>query len=548
MSMWKYARLGCPRLMIGLFMFLSLLALNVPATAGQGAGNPAGISGVVTDNTGAVLPGVTVTATSPALQVPSVTSVSDERGEYRLSPLPIGVYTVLFELPGFQNVRREGVQLTVGFNARVDSEMNVGAVSETITVSGASPLVDTTSTATSTELTREQLEVLPTSRDGFHAFLNQVPGVRTNLDVGSSGLGDTVQFRAYGQDGSPWQMLEGVLASAPTLLGAQGSHVDFNAIDGTRVQTVGSNAEMPRRGLLVDSVLKSGGNDFHGTGVLYGSSGKLEGDNIDDTLAAAGIRLPALHSVRDVAGNVGGRIIRNKLWFFGGGRYQKNTRDILDAFDPDGTPIVNVKKGTYHLEKLSYQMTPANRLTAFYHWVVDYELRGASKFVPRESMLEKAGPVWMSKGEWQAVRGNALVASVQYGRWDYSSTYDGLAPGKQSTTDIATLFVTGNMFTQAANTNGRRGDQGRHHTKGVVSWYKPDLLGGNHEFKAGVDHLWTAFDDGFLTPEAGSAYQLRFNNGVPFQLATTNAPAQGGRTMPTTWACMRRTRGPSRAG
>ena len=185
---------------------------------------------------------------------------------------------------------------------------------------------------------------------------------------------------------------------------------------------------------------------------------------------------------------------------------------------------MNVKKGTYHLEKVSYQMTPGNRLTAFYHWATDYELRGASKFIPRESMLEKAGPVWMTKGEWQTVRGNTLVASVQYGRWDYSNTYDGMAPGKQSTTDIATLYVTGNLFTQAANTNGRRGDQGRNHTKGVISWYKADLLGGNHEFKAGLDHLWTWFNDGFLVPPAGAAYQLRFNNGASFQLATTNAP------------------------
>src|SRR5688572_19323485 len=306
-----------------LLSFLSLLPLAAPAMAGQGAGNPAGITGVVTDNTGAILPGVTVTATSPALQVPSVTSISDERGEYRLSPLPIGDYTVIFELPGFQNVRREDVRLTVGFTARVDSEMNVGAVSETITVSGASPLVDTTSTATSTELTREQLDVLPTSRDGFHAFMNQVPGVRTNLDVGASGLGDTTIFRFYGQDGSPWQMLEGVLTSAPTQLGAQGSHIDFNAIDGTRVQTVGSNAEMPRRGLLVDSVVKSGGNEFHGTAVAYGSGGALEGNNIDDTLTGQGIRLAKLHTVQDFAGTLGGRIVRNKLWFFGGARYQK---------------------------------------------------------------------------------------------------------------------------------------------------------------------------------------------------------------------------------
>jgi len=525
MPIWTCARYEFPPLIAGLFTIL--LALATPATAGQGAGNPAGISGVVTDNTGAILPGVTITATSPALQVPSVTSVSDERGEYRLSPLPIGVYIVLFELPGFQSVRREGVRLTVGFAARVDAEMNVGAVSETITVSGASPLVDTTSTATSTELTREQLEVLPTSRDGFHAFLNQVPGVRTNLDVGSSGLGDTVVFRAYGQDGSPWQMLEGVLASAPTATGAQGSHVDFNAIDGTRVQTVGSNAEMPRRGLLVDSVIKSGGNDFHGSAVAYGSNSKLEGNNIDDTLAAAGIRKAALHKVQDFSGTVGGRIVRNKLWFFGGARYQNVTRDILDAFDPDGTPIANVKEGVYHFEKVSYQASAGNRFTGFYHLNNDIELRGATKFIPRESMLDKSNPTWMTKAEWQAVRGNSLVTSVQVGQWDFNGTYHGVAPGKQSTTDIATLYVTGNHFTQALNLNGRRADRGRRHTKGILSWYKSDLLGGNHEFKAGVDHLWTWVDDGYVAPEAGSAYQLRFNNGVPFQIATTNAPLKG---------------------
>ena len=129
MSTCTYARPRFSMLIVGFFILTGLLAVTIPAVAGQGAGNPAGISGVVSDNTGAILPGVTVTVTGPALQVPSVTSVSDERGEYRLSPLPIGVYTLLFELPGFQNVRRENVRLTVGFTARVDAEMNVGAVS-----------------------------------------------------------------------------------------------------------------------------------------------------------------------------------------------------------------------------------------------------------------------------------------------------------------------------------------------------------------------------------------------------------------------------------
>jgi outer membrane receptor protein involved in Fe transport len=511
--------------LVGVLCFISLLPLAAPAMAGQGAANPAGITGLVTDNSGAVLPGVTVTATSPALQVPSVTSVSDTRGEYRLSPLPIGTYTVLFELAGFQNVRREGVRLAVGFTARVDAEMNVGGVSETITVVGTSPLVDTTNTATSTELTHEQLEVLPSSRDGFQAFMNQVPGVRTNLDVGSSGLGDTVEFRLYGQLGSPWQMVEGVLASAPTLLGAQGSHVDFNAIDGTRVQTVGSNAEMPRRGLLVDSVVKSGGNDFHGNAVLYGSGGTLEGNNIDNALKNAGIRLAKLHTIQDFAGTLGGRIIPNKLWFFGGARYQNVQREILDAFDPDGTPILNVKGGRYYFGKGSYQVSDGNRLTGFYHWTNDLETRNASRFVPRESMEDKNNPVWITKVEWQTVRGNALVASVQYGRWNFRGDAWGLAPGKVSTLDIGTQFVTGDNFT----INGRDQDDNRHHTKGVVSWYKSDLLGGNHDFKFGVDHLASSFNDGYRAMGENNqfGYQLQFNNGAPFQIVTRNTPAKG---------------------
>jgi hypothetical protein len=190
------ARLAFGAWIVGFLTFISLFPWAAPAAAGQGAANPAGIMGQVTDGTGSVLPGVTVTATSPALQVPSVTTVSDERGDYRLSPLPIGTYTVVFELAGFQNLRREGVRLTVGFVARVDSVMNVGGVAETITVSGASPLVDVTNTATSTELTREQLDVLPTTRDGLKAFVGQVPGVRTNLDVGASSLTDGVVLRS----------------------------------------------------------------------------------------------------------------------------------------------------------------------------------------------------------------------------------------------------------------------------------------------------------------------------------------------------------------
>ena len=321
------------------------------------------------------------------MQVPQVVAVTDERGDYRLSPLPIGAYTVTYELAGFQNVKREGVRLTVGFVARVDQVMSLGAVSETITVSGASPLVDTTSTATRTELTQEQLDVLPTTRDGLKAFLGQVPGARTNLEVGMSGLSDGVQWRIYGQQDEQWHMIEGVLGTTG------GAHFDFNSIEGTRVQSVGSNAEMPRRGLLVDSVIKSGGNDFHGDTTFYGTNSTFEADNVDDELRSQGIRGTAkLHHQVDLSGGIGGRIIRNKLWFFGAASFKSYDREVLDAIDEAGNPIVLTTDMYFHVEKVSWQMTPGNRLLGFYHKAQDTQVRDASRFVPAESRIKGVQP------------------------------------------------------------------------------------------------------------------------------------------------------------
>ena len=139
---------------------------SVPAAA-QGS---ASIIGQVTDESGAVLPGVSVTATSPALQVPQVTAVTNEVGEYRLAPLPIGVFEVVFELAGFQPARRESVRLTVGFTARIDVGLKLAAVAESVTVSGAAPVVDVTSTSADTLLTREMMDLTPTGRSGIRVW------------------------------------------------------------------------------------------------------------------------------------------------------------------------------------------------------------------------------------------------------------------------------------------------------------------------------------------------------------------------------------------
>ena len=143
--------------------------VNVSPAAAQET--PAGIIGRVTDASGGVLPGVSVTATSPSLQVPQVIDVTNEKGEFRLTPLPIGTYDVSYALSGFQTVRREGLRLTTGFVARVDAELKLGSLEETITVSGASPVVDATSTSSATEFTKETLELTPTGRSGLVSLL-----------------------------------------------------------------------------------------------------------------------------------------------------------------------------------------------------------------------------------------------------------------------------------------------------------------------------------------------------------------------------------------
>src|SRR5437762_3313567 len=129
---WKIVSLTIVLLFVGV----------VRVTQSAAAQAESGIVGIVTDESGGVLPGTTVTASSPALQVGQTTAVTNERGEYRLSPLPIGVYSVTFTLAGFQTIKREDIRLTVGFVAKVDASMKVGSLEETITVSGASPVVD----------------------------------------------------------------------------------------------------------------------------------------------------------------------------------------------------------------------------------------------------------------------------------------------------------------------------------------------------------------------------------------------------------------------
>src|SRR5947208_10357727 len=247
------------------------------------------ISGQVKDESGGVLPGVTVSARSTALQVPEVTTVSDAQGEYRLTPLPIGSYVGAFVLSGFQTTHREDIRLTAGFTARVDIELKVGQLEETVTVSGGSPLVDASSTATATQLTKETLELVPTSRNGYIGLMQQAPGARANLDVGGSTTNAQPAFRAFGQQGQSWQAVDGVVTANAKSDTQSGNYVDYSIFEEATIQTIVHEASIPTRGIAINSIVKSGSNNFHGSGFFSGTSHRFESSNIDDTMRAQGV-------------------------------------------------------------------------------------------------------------------------------------------------------------------------------------------------------------------------------------------------------------------
>jgi len=496
-------------------MLVSLVAFASSAAAGQGT---ATIVGQVTDQSGAVLPGVTVTATSPALQVPQVTTITNEVGEYRLAPLPIGVFDVAFELSGFRPAQRQNVRLTVGFTARIDVSLGLATVAETVTVTGAAPVVDVASTSGSTLFTQEMLVAIPTSRNGVMSLLNLAPGVRSFLDVGGNLIEENPQARAFGQNGQVWYTIDGVSTVHLSASGGDGSYWDYGTIDEVRVQSLGTDAEFQTRGVQMSAVVKSGGNQFHGGGSWAQNNKSFQSNNINDALAAQGITIgDAIKTQYDLGGDLGGRIIRNKLWFYGAVRHRFQEKEVLNAFKPDGSPAYHQTKQRWRTAKLSFQATPANRFIAFHQWGRKFERSKVSEVRAWDARSDRDVLTRPTKVEWQGVRGNSLIVSLQYGTYLYDSIIGINTDGVVGRTDVVTQRVTGEAGAAAENQVSSMKQ-----TIGAVTWYKPNWFYGNHEFKAGfeygVNHKVLGKGERTIN------YHLFFSNGAPFEFVAFNSP------------------------
>jgi len=495
-----------------------LVALPLAAAQQEGAS----IIGQVTDESGAVLPGVTVTASSPSLQLQAVTVITDQLGQYRLSPLPIGLYEVSYTLSGFQGVKREGLRLTVGFVAKVDIALKVGSLEETVTVSGASPVVDVTSTGASTQLTKETIELIPTGRNGVISVLAQTPGVVANLDIGGNTAGDVPSIRAYGLVSESQTTMDGILTTSSKNT-QSGNFYDYSAFEETRVQAVTNEVDVPIRGVNITTVLKSGSNQLHAGAFLAQTNSHLQSENFDDKLQAKGVTQPGgeLLGRWDRSAELGGKLIENRLWGYLSTRWRRSEETITNVLKDDGTIGSQPNSQGWHTEKITYQLGAKNHLDGFHQW--QWKLNadsGTSAFIPWESRYDLEANVHVAGARWQSTPTSSLVTSLQVGLWDFQNAYSAkAAQGRVATEDISTQFRTG-----AAQIAGTYAHERRNQATGTLSWYRPGLYRGNHELKAGFDFNAAYIRRAQLSRGDYGNYVQVLSNGTPFQIRTQNSP------------------------
>src|SRR5262245_17302808 len=281
-----------------------------------------GIAGVVRDTSGAVLPGVTVEAASPALIEKVRVVTTDSQGQYRIVDLRPGMYTVAFTLPGFRTFRREGIELTTSFTATVNADMQVGTVEETITVTGEAPVVDVQNVTQQTTITRALLDALPTSRR-VAQLITLIPAANaggTNFhDVGGVGS-DRGFFGVHGQ--RPDDMTYNYGGMDERVFSGGGFQYNAHSFEEVVVQTAAGSAEATTGGVQVNIVPRDGGNIFSGTASAEFTGPKLDWENLNDELRARGLgAAPSVRRYYDVGGGVGGPIKRDTLWFFASARF-----------------------------------------------------------------------------------------------------------------------------------------------------------------------------------------------------------------------------------
>jgi hypothetical protein len=416
-------------------MWLSLWAVVclIFASTGASAQGTSGssIAGIVTDTSGAVLPGVTVEAASPALIERARTTITDAQGVYRIAELRPGTYTVTFSLEGFATLKREGLELGPNFTATVTVQLRLGAIEESVTVTGSTPLVDTQNISRQTVIPKTTLDALPTGKNllSFYALTPALVSPSNAQDVGGSKGETSSRASLHGsKQGDTKMMIDGMSFN---WFEGEGSGRAFyvNALTAQEVVVdtpAGStSAEYTSNGVVINLIPKDGGNRFSGTFFATGTDHNLQSDNLSDALRAQGATTASgTRSLYDLNAVVAGPIVQDKLWFMSAHRRWGRRERIANLFHaaalnvPTFTPDLNNPGDPaedFHSDnaRVTWQVNQKNKVNVLYEWQLSDQSNNFAYLNSGVASMESGNPYCnrgqLVMGTWTSTATNKLL-------------------------------------------------------------------------------------------------------------------------------------------
>ena len=465
---------------------LAVLLLALPSLVLAQIGQTAVLTGTVTDSSGGVLPGVTVTVTSPSQIGGAKTAVTDATGTYRFPALAPGAYLVTMELQGFKEFKRENVRLQLGQTIMIDASLQIGGLSETVDVSGESPVVDVKTSAAQKNLTQELLENIPyASRFGPNAFYMS-PGVNPNNGT------------AFGSGGSSSNalMIDGVDVTDPEG-GTAWVFMAYNWIQEVQVVGLGAAAEYGGfTGVASNSLFRSGSNNFHGLFETLFQNQGLTGNNVSQDILDQNADLTPGKTdyITDTTVQVGGPIKKDKFWFFTSFQFYR-PKDSVAGYPPpvkipadmpfanvSGGPQARLETSPRFLFKPTIQLAPNDKLTGFLE-VDQYTVDGRNQWANRASIgtLHQDSPEFSWNANYTKVLSSSMVFDVKYsGFWGYYylTPYGPMDQPGFYDVDADYWYNNSYYFYKA--------DRVRNQANGSLTKYASGF-GGNHNLKFGFE-------------------------------------------------------------
>jgi hypothetical protein len=518
------------------------------------------IAGVVKDASGSVLPGVTVEAASPALIEKSRAAVTDGDGNYRIISLRPGVYTVTFTLPGFSTVVRAGIELTTNFTASVNAEMKVGAIEETVTVTGESPIVDTQSITTRTVMTREVLDVLPTGRN-IQAVGIMIPGTSLALggggalsrDVGGSGSlqQSPLQYRG---SADTVQTIEGLRLNNLEAQGAySGVYWNDASFEELSYITGADSAEMGQGGIRVNMVPRDGGNTFRGQAFGNFTDGAWASDNcgspgIGQACTRSNLtgsrtfnpnnRLSNVSEIRkiwDFNPSIGGPVVRDRIWFHYTFRHQGVEKTVADSyFDRNPSQFVyeadtdrpGIDDGhiVSNAVRVSWQASSKDKFSVYHdnqrkyrdHW-------GVSSTVPPDAAGVQVTPTsFVNVTKWTRTHTSRLLFEGGFGYYnqEYTELYQPSVTGITDKVWDPEAIRNSRVYTVLDQSNNRIANAWNapsDHFSILRTWMgAASYVTGSHSFRFGAtvsEGDWRVLDQW-----TGDMQPITYNAGRPVQV------------------------------